>query len=250
MGASEVIRAYFAGRKRNLHVYLVDRGYPPRKKLGLDGINQLGHRGYIGRNWEKAGLLQYEFMLSKGLKPSDILCDVGCGSLRGGQHFIKYLDKGHYLGLEAEKRLVELGLEREVGKELVNNKLPEFVISSEFEFHRFSRSPSFAIAISLFSHLTEVDIYGCLTTLAGSVSSSCVFFATFNEASKPARNYKRSHAHLAFCYTRGQMEEFGRNTGWEPTYIGEWGDPIGRQRMMQYSINRDECGVKRSGRIT
>jgi hypothetical protein len=236
MGNLEAISAYFARRKRNLHVYLVDRGYPPRKKLGLDGILQLGHRGYVGRDWKKMGLLQYQFMLSKGLKPSDVLYDIGCGSLRGGRHFIKYLNKGHYLGLEAEKRLVELGLDHEVGKEIVDNKLPEFVISSEFEFHRFSRSPNFAMAISLFSHLTETDICSCLTKLASVVSGSCIFFATFNEVSKPAKNYKRSHAHLAFCYTRDQMEKFGRDAGWGPTYIEERGVPVRQQRMMQYLI--------------
>jgi len=236
MGAIELTRAFLGRSKRNLHVCLVDRGYPPRKKLGLDGIHQLGHRGYVGRDWESGGLFQYPFMLSKGLKPSDVLCDIGCGSLRGGQHFIKYLDKGHYLGLEAEERLVELGLEHEVGNEIASDKLPEFVITSEFEFHRFSRSPSFAVAISLFSHLTEGDIQRCLTKLASIVSGSCIFFATFNEVGKPARNYKCSHAHLAFWYTRGQMGEFGRNTGWESTYIGGWGNPTVRQRMMQYSI--------------
>jgi hypothetical protein len=239
MTVPEATRALFARSKRNLHVYLVDRGYPPRKKLGLDGIHQLGHRGYVGRDWERVGLFQYQFMLSKGLKPSDVLCDIGCGSLRGGRHFIKYLNKGHYLGLEAENRLVELGLEHEVGKEIAGDKLPEFVISSEFEFHRFSRSPNFAIAVSLFSHLTEMGIYACLTRLASFVSGSCSFFATFNEVNKPARNYKRSHTHLGFFYTRGQMEGFGRNAGWEPEYIGEWAGPPPRQRMMQYFINKE-----------
>src|SRR5574341_1070259 len=127
MTVPEAARAFFTRRKRDLHVFLVDRGYPPRKRVGVDGIQQLGYRGYVGGRWEELGLLQYQFMLSKGLRPSDVLCDVGCGSLRGGQHFIKYLDKGHYLGLEAEKRLVELGLEHEVGKEIADNKLPEFV---------------------------------------------------------------------------------------------------------------------------
>lgn len=237
MSASESIKAFAWAQKRRLHVRLVDRGYPPRKKVGIEGIEQLGHRGYVGREWETTGRYQYEFMLRQGLKPSDVLCDVGCGSLRGGWRLIKYLDPGHYLGLEAEQRLVAMGLEQEVGAQVAGEKFPEFVISSTFEFSRFSRSPTIAMAISLFSHLTPSDICLCLSNLAAFVKGPCRFFATFNEVKRPTSNYARSHAHLAFYYTRAQMEEFGRATGWRPAYVGGWGNLLAQQRMLQYTIS-------------
>jgi len=169
------------------------------------------------------------------LAPSHVLYDIGCGSLRGGRHFIEYLDPGNYLGLEEEPALVTAGLAHEVRPELVSLKAPEFVYSSCFEFEKFSKAPDFALAISLFSHLNEADIRDCLIKLARRATKPCRFFASFFEVQEPRPNFKRSHAHLGFYYTRDQMESLGRQAGWSPTFIGEWGSVSGQQ-MIRFSI--------------
>ncbi len=46
-----------------------------------------GHRNAIGGYWDEMGKLQYNFLLEQGLKPRQILMDIGCGSLRGGYPF-------------------------------------------------------------------------------------------------------------------------------------------------------------------
>ena len=225
--------------RRRAEVFLVDRGFPVRKKTGVRGIDQLGHRGYIGKpaHFEELGILQFEFLLNQGLAPTHVLCDIGCGSLRGGRHFIDYLDSGNYLGLEAEPALVTAGLAYEVRQDLIATKAPEFVFSSRFEFERFSKAPDFALAVSVFSHLNEADILRCLGNLAHRTTGSCRFFASFFEAPEPRPNFKRSHSHLAFYYTRDQMEGFGRQTGWTPLFMGAWGSPSG-QPMMRFSISK------------
>jgi hypothetical protein len=76
----------------------------------------LDHRAYVGGLWEGIGRLQFEFRLRQGLAPSDCFHDIACGSLRGGVHFINYLDPGNYLGIEKQRRLVELGIEKELGR--------------------------------------------------------------------------------------------------------------------------------------
>ena len=48
-------------------------------------------------------------MRSQRLEPSDCLVDAAYVSLRGGRHFIEYLNQGNDLRLEQEKALVELG---------------------------------------------------------------------------------------------------------------------------------------------
>jgi hypothetical protein len=146
--------------RRRLKVFLIDHGFPTKKKRGMRGIEQLGHRGYVGRTeWYKAaGQRQFDFMLKHGLQPGDVLCDIGCGPLRGGRLFIEYLDRGNYVGLDGEGELVELGLRHELDPRVREDKAPEFVISYRFEFRRFSKSPMRAMAVSLFSHLNERDI--------------------------------------------------------------------------------------------
>ena len=73
------------------------------------GVGGAGHRGYVGGKWDELGRLQFDFMVARGLQPEHVFLDVACGSLRGGVHFIKYLDAGNYLGIDKERALVRRG---------------------------------------------------------------------------------------------------------------------------------------------
>jgi hypothetical protein len=133
----------------------------------------------VGGLWEEIGRLQFEFLLRQGLAPSDCFLDIACGSLRGGVHFINYLNPGNYLGIEKQRRLVELGIEKELGREALLKQKPEFLFSGDFEFHRFSKIPSYSIAQSLLTHLAPSDIHTCLRNLRAFVKDGHVAFATF-----------------------------------------------------------------------
>src|SRR5664279_2409282 len=121
---------------------------------GPKGVAEVGHRSYIGGLWDEVGQLQFDFIVAQGLQPQHVFLDIACGSLRAGVWFIPYLDAGNYLGIEKEAELVERGVEHELRPEVAAEKRPEFVISDRFEFARFSKRPDYAIAQSLFTHLT------------------------------------------------------------------------------------------------
>jgi hypothetical protein len=201
---------------------------PDAPPTGPEGVEALGHRTYVGGMWEEIGRLQFNFLLEQGLLPSHVLLDVACGSLRGGVHFIPYLDSRKYHGLEMEAALVDAALAHELPSQLVEEKAPEFVISSDFEFHRFSRRPDYAIAQSLFTHLVPDDMSRCLTRLRDFVGDrTCRFFVTFFDGDSD-RNPATSHTHLAFWYSQSEMESFAADAGWDFEYIGPWGHPRGQ----------------------
>ena len=199
---------------------------------GYAGVRLLGHRRYVGGRWDEIGALQLRFMREQGLEPSHVFLDVACGALRGGVHFIRYLDSGHYLGIEKEESLVVAALARELPPELVREKRPALIVSGGFEFDRFGKVPHFALANSLFTHLREPDIRLCLEGLRAFVPSGHVFFATFFPGA-PDENPDRSHALGHFRYPVEQMERIGRESGWVPRYLGDWGHPRA-QMMMRY----------------
>ncbi|MGP7735212.1 class I SAM-dependent methyltransferase [Oceanimonas smirnovii] len=203
---------------------------------GIDTINAIGHRDYVGGHWEEIGQLQFNFLVAQGLQPEHTFLDIACGSLRGGVHFINYLLSGNYLGLDKEQELINRGIEHELGKKQEAEKKPEFVISDCFEFGKFSKIPDYAIAQSLFTHLTEEDIRLCLTNLkAFAGDKPLTFFATFFECETPQKGeLETSHSHAKFEYTRQQMEQFGKEAGWHMEYIGDWNHPRG-QVIAQYS---------------
>jgi hypothetical protein len=194
-----------------------------------------GHRDYVGGLWEALGTLQFKFMVDQGLEPRHVLLDVACGALRAGVRFIPYLEPGNYLGIEMHQKLIDAGVEIELGKKLYALKKPELVVSDQFEFDSFSRLPDFAIAQSLFSHLTAEDISRCLRNLRAVAKPSTKFYASFFETARPQKNVDRSEPRGKFLYTRDQMSELGAKGGWKSRYIGDWNHPRDQQ-MFEYFL--------------
>lgn len=212
--------------KKALQTNLLDKSiFSEAKDEGKRGIRTMGHRKYVGGKWYKMGKLQFDFLVKNNLKKNHVLLDVGCGSLRAGVFLIPFLNKGNYLGIEKEKKLIEAGINEELGNQLYRKKKPELVISDSFEFGKFTKKPDFVIAQSLFTHLNSIDIQKCMRKLRDFVKENTVFYATFFEAEQNYQNPKRSHDHRAFVYTRTQMKKFGINNGWDFKYIGDWGHP-------------------------
>lgn len=214
-----------------------------RRKIGHgeQAIKKLGHRDYVGGQWEEKGRLQFQMMVDQGLRPEHYLCDVACGSLRGGVHFIGYLQPGHYLGIEKEQMLIDAGVKEELGEEVFAARRPEFVVSDSFEFERFSARPDYALAQSLFTHLPPPLIGMCMQKLRGFIKPDGVFLATFFETDRPIHNPSIPHDRHSFKYTRGEMEQFGREAGWRAEYIGDWGHPRGQQ-LIKYTPQPEDGG--------
>jgi hypothetical protein len=209
-------------------------GAPGSVPEGDEGIRILGHRDYVGGGlWEEIGRLQFDFLVAQGLRPSHCLLDIACGALRGGVHFIAYLEAGNYLGLDKERTLVTLGIEKELGVATYAEKKPQLVVSASFEFQRFTKRPDMSIAQSLFTHLNPADIRLCLGNLREFVATGHRLYATFFEGDSSG-NRAGSHSLAGFRYSRAELERFGSETGWRAAYLGDWQHPR-RQMMMRYA---------------
>jgi len=199
---------------------------------GSLGVALSGHRDYVGGLWDQIGLMQFEFLVSEGLMPGHVLLDIGCGALRGGIHFIPYLDPGHYLGIDKTRTLIRRGLRSELPDEVRRQRRPHFVVSDRFEFQRFPLAADFALAQSLFTHLPARDITRCLEKLR-LYAPQCRLYATFFEVERTGVNPSMAHSRQGFSYTREQMASHGAGLGWVFRYIGDWGHPRG-QMMGEY----------------
>lgn len=218
----------------NTSLKLYKKGKTPWPE-GEAGLQVRDHREMVGGKWDEIGLLQFEFMKKQGLKPHHILCDVACGSFRGGQFFIDYLEAGNYLGIDKQEILVREGRAKEIGEELWEAKKPEVIVDDNFGFDRFSKHPDFAIANSLFSHLSTSDIKHCLKNLADQAKPGCKFFATYIQSDVPLIHLHASHSSRSFRYTPEKMLSMGRSAGWHAEYIGDWNHPR-EQVMVLYTL--------------
>ena len=206
-----------------------------RKPEGEAGIDALGHRKYVGGNWEQMGALQFEFLLRRGLQPHHVFIDVACGSLRAGVLLIPYLDPDRYFGIEKEAELVRRGLEEELPAAVRIAKRPTIVVSSTFDFDRVGARPDHGIAQSLFSHLPPSLIRLCLGNLRPVMRDGGTLHATFFETDRPVVHDDAPHDHGDFHYTRAEMERFGTEAGWMPEYVGDWGHPRGQQMIAYHA---------------
>jgi hypothetical protein len=207
-----------------------DRG--PEGIVTFAKVLKGGHRLYVGGEWDEIGELQFNFLVSRGLRPEHVFLDIACGSLRGGVHFIRYLAPGNYQGIDKEKILIRRGLAKELPRQVREEKRPEFVVSDSFEFDRFSKPANFSLAQSLFTHLVSSEVEHCLASLRAHVAPGHELYATFLLGSSEP-NPPRPHPHLRFHFSREEFAAFGERNGWRSNYVGEWGHPRG-QVMMQF----------------
>jgi hypothetical protein len=109
-------------------------------------------------------------ILKFGLSPNDVCVDYGCGTLRVGIHFIRYLGRGHYWGLDIHQALLDEGA-RLIGAELMAEKQPRLhVLSPPLVKQAGKANPKllFSIAVLIHVHLDELEEYfGNILTIIG-----------------------------------------------------------------------------------
>ena len=146
------------------------------------------HRKRVGGLWDKIGRLQFEFLVQRGLRPTHFLLDVGCGSLRGGVHFIKFLDPGHYYGIDKSQELLAAGRDIELPRYGLVEKDPVLVEMDDFGFDRLDRQFDVALAQSVFTHLPLNSVIRCLMNMEQALRPGGEFYATFFENPAGKRN--------------------------------------------------------------
>jgi len=208
-------------------------------------IDPKWHRYAVGGQWEEMGGLQFDFLRSQGLEPKHYFLDVGCGCLRGGVHFIEYLDKGHYYGIDKDNDVLSAGRDRELKKYDLENKEPLLKQMQDFGFSRLGQKFDYALAESVFTHIPLNDIVRCLINIEQVLVEGGKFYATFFENKDGKSNlapitqsntrtivtyYDKDPFHYSYETFQGICED----TKLMVEYIGEWGHPV-NQKMMVFT---------------
>ncbi len=178
------------------------------------------HRALIGGMWDEIGRLQFDYLKKDGLTPGMRLLDIGCGCLRGGVHFVEFLEAGNYFGIDLSEDLLKAGYDIELAGAGLQHKLPrdQLRVSEEFDVSGFGVQFDAALALSVLTHLTLNHVKLCLNRLAGSMRPGARFYATVFHCpdshdwsrpllhepgqivSHPHRDpYHYTHADLAYC---------------------------------------------------
>ncbi len=151
-------------------------------KGGYKQYLESNHRNFVGpeEKYDVMGAMQFSLLYLLGLRESDYLLDIGCGSLRAGKLFIPYLLPGHYFGIEPQEWLIEKAIQEELGgNDLIKTKQPKFSNDRNFTLSIFKQNFDFILAQSVFSHASPNQISQCLAESKKVMNADSIFAATF-----------------------------------------------------------------------
>jgi cyclopropane fatty-acyl-phospholipid synthase-like methyltransferase len=226
------IRYVIRARRQGAKIYLLRSG-----RLYFSGSG-------VGGMWDELGRLQFDFMVEQGLRPEHRLLDIGCGSLRGGVHFIRYLESGNYYGVDKQAWLLDAAVKIEIPRHHLQDKSVHLLQRDDFDFSSFGVEFDTMLAQSVFTHLPWNVILRCLVNVEKTLAPEGQFFATFFEASEPRHRIEaitqepgrivtypdRNPYHYEFDV----FAEMARRVGLRARYIGDWDHPR-NQKMMVFT---------------
>src|SRR5437899_257086 len=93
------------------------------------------YRTFVGPAWDydRSAALQFSLLAALGLRDQNHVLDIGCGSLRLGRLLIPFLQPERYFGIEPNRWLVDDGIDRELGRSILDVKRPAFRHNDDFD---------------------------------------------------------------------------------------------------------------------
>jgi len=203
------------------------------------------HRDLVGGLWDEIGNLQFEFLINSGLRPNHKLLDIGCGCLRGGIHYAKYLEQGNYFGIDINSSLIEAG-KIEIERAGLSTKKPNLIVDDKFSFDKFGMKFDFMVSISVFTHLPINMIIRCLSKARESLADNGIYYSTFFLAPSSAHlePILQEPGHIVtnydsdpFHHSIDELTYMAKLANLDINIIGDWKHPR-NQKMAAFTLFR------------
>ncbi|KAG6411935.1 hypothetical protein SASPL_124589 [Salvia splendens] len=127
------------------------------------------HHSNYGEPWA-GGRDVFEFLAeSARLTPNSRVLEIGCGTLRVGLHFIRYLEPEHFHCLERDELSLMAALRYELPSQGLLYKRPLIVRGEDMDFSKFGSDTVYDLiyASAVFLHIPEKLVWTGLERLVG-----------------------------------------------------------------------------------
>ena len=210
------------GRDAWLRLHAADHVSYYRAVMRADAARS--HNAAVGSktrgSWLKIGQMQFDYLLSHGLKPDMRMLEIGCGNLRAGRLFIDYLDTGNYFGIDispdillaAQDTVTEFGLQRKLPHlSVVRDMTLAFLPDGQFDVIH---------AHSVFSHSPVEIIDECLAHIGRIMAPGAFFDFTFDRTEGAEHHVLRED----FYYRTQTLVALAAAHGLEARFMADWAE--------------------------
>ncbi|KAL0787377.1 hypothetical protein Bca101_003623 [Brassica carinata] len=149
--------SHYEGEEANNHTALPCPG----------GLLVEQHHSNYGEPWA-GGRDVFEFLAeSSNLKPNSRVLEIGCGTLRVGLHFIRYLNPSHFHCLEKDELSLMAALRYELPSQGLLHKRPLILRGDDMEFSKFGSGVTYDLiyASAVFLHMPDKLVWAGLERL-------------------------------------------------------------------------------------
>lgn len=176
--------------------------------------------------WAMKRDFQFEFLMRERLRPTHFLLDLGCGTMRGGIPIVRYLESGHYFGIDLREEALREEL-REINEAGLDRKRPTLILASDLARISLECRFDFVWAVSVLFHISDSILDVALSFVKRHLRMDGVCFANVNVGAGEAgrwrefpviwralEDYSRVAARQGLCLDdMGPLQGFGHSTG-------------------------------------
>lgn len=157
-----------------------------RGTLSESDLNASMHRIASGGHWASTGAWIFDFLRRQQLSSSDVVLDVGCGSLNAALHLLPFLEPGHYWGFDLDSSVVEAGASIELPNAGVDSTAGQYIVNDRFRLDQVTADVDVAFASSLFPYLPFNGVALCIAAVVKHLAPAGRFYATWFENPDPS----------------------------------------------------------------
>ncbi len=184
--------------------------------------------------WLRMGQMQFDYLVTHGLKPADRMLEIGCGDLRAGRLFIDYLDAGNYYGIDISPDIL-LAAQTTLAEAGLQDKLPHLALVRDLKL-AFLPAAYFDVvhAHSVFSHSPIGVIDECLANVGRVMTPAGLFDFTFDRTEGAEHHVLRED----FYYRTQTLTDLAASHGLTATFMADWEDLPHRQSKIRVTHRR------------
>jgi SAM-dependent methyltransferase len=182
-------------------------------------------------SWLKVGQMQFDYLVSHGLKPGMRMLEIGCGNLRAGRLFIDHLDVGDYYGVDISPDIL-LAAQRTLAAEGLQDKLPHLTLVQDLKL-AFLPTGHFDVvhAHSVFSHSPIEVIEECLAHVGRVMKPDGFFDFTFDRTEGAEHQVLRED----FYYRTETLVALAGRYGLTGQFMTDWEELPHQQSKLRIS---------------